>query len=69
MESLKNRVQNYHRNANNISLKFHFEEENTELGGVLTLFTEKVKKKLPYQVFKDKLINYVMKNLYEGKDL
>ena len=63
MESLKNRVQNYHRNANNIILKFHFEEENIELGGVLTLFTEKVKKKLPYQVFKDKLINYVMKNL------
>ena len=31
--------------------------------------TERVKRKLPYQVFKDKLTNYVMTNLDGGKDI
>ena len=64
-----NRGRNYHRNANDISPNFHFEGVKPELGGVLTLHTEKVKKKLTYQLFKDKLTNYVMKKMDWGKDL
>ena len=50
-------------------MNLHFEGAKPELGGLLILHTEKVKKKLTYKVFKEKLTNYVMTNLYEGKDL
>ena len=59
----------YRRNKNDISLNFHFEGAKPEIGGALTLCTEKVKKKLPCQVFKEKLTNYVMTKLDGGKDL
>ena len=36
---------------------------NLELGGVLTLRTEKVKKKIPYWEFKDKLTKLVITNM------
>ena len=49
-----NRGRNYRQNANSIILNIHFEGTKPELGGVLTLRTEKVKHKFPYQVFKDK---------------
>ena len=52
---------------NSIIPNFYFEGAKPELDGVLTVRTEKVKKKIPYQVFKDKLTNYIMTNLDVGK--
>ena len=64
-----NQGQNYLRNANSISFNFHFEGVKPELGGGLALHTEKVDKKLPYQVFREKLTKYVMTKLDGGKDI
>ena len=49
-------------------MNLHFEGAKPELGGLLILRTEKVKKKLTYKVFKEKLTNYVMTKRDGGKD-
>ena len=50
-------------------MNLHFDVSKSELGGVFMLQTDTVKNKLPYQTFKEKLTNYVMKNLDGVKNL
>ena len=69
--TFSNRRRNNNRNTNNIQVSNprSYEGSNSDIGAVIGLKHEQFDKKVPFQVFMDKLSTFSISNLKEGGDL
>ena len=67
-----NRVRNNTRRNNNhvtLSNPVNYDGECDKVGGILALRVEKFNKKLPYEQFIEKIVNYITKKYVDGADI